>query len=126
MERERRDLHLSFDKMACLKGLYLDPVSGQVEGFEDFGHLGSTSAIATHALVFMIRFVSRNLKFPFGFFFSKNTTPQTLSELIVDGIKILQSVGLVVVATVSDHGSTNVSAINLLSIEVKEGEYESL
>lgn len=116
-----------FDEIALQKGIYYNSTYGRVLGFENFGHLGTTSSIATHALVFIVRGVGRHWKLPIGYFYSRNTTPSNvLAQLLVDAIKMLQSIGLNVVASVSDQGSTNRGAVNILRYECEEGEYESV
>lgn len=95
------------------------------DALTDLGHLGRTTGIATHALVFMVRGLSRDFKIPLGFFFVQNTCPsQVLAPLLVDCVIVVDSTGLNVVASVSDQGPTNRGAISILRKSCEEGEYE--
>lgn len=125
--KKQKTVVIMFDEIALKKGLFYNKFLGCIDGFEDYAHLGRTSGIASHALVFMVRGVHKNFKIPIGYFFAKGTTPsEVLAELLVDGIKMLQSIGFNVVASISDQGATNRGAINLLRDKCEEGEYESL
>ena len=42
-----------FDEMAIKSSTKYNPTNDQVEGVEDYGHLGRSQAQANHALVFM-------------------------------------------------------------------------
>ena len=45
---------LVFDEMSIKDGLVYNEMKDQIDGFEDFGHLGRTKYIANHATVFMV------------------------------------------------------------------------
>jgi uncharacterized OsmC-like protein len=63
----------------------------------------------------MVRGVRRHYKEAVAYYFTRDTIKtQQLKEIIVDIIKQLQEVGLNVVATVCDQGSTNRAAIKEL------------
>jgi len=122
---KNRTCVLMFDEVAILKGIYVNSAGGYLDGFEDYGHLGRTSSIATHSLVFMIRGVNLNWKIPIGYFFTHNSVPsEVLKQLLIDAIKMCKSIGLNVVATLSDQGSTNRKASSMLRDTCEKGEYE--
>ncbi|KAK3921793.1 DNA transposase [Frankliniella fusca] len=104
---KNRTCVLMFDEVALLKGIYVNSTEVYLDGFENYGHLGRTSRIATHSLVFLIKVPSEVLK-----------------QLIFDAIKMCKSIGLNVVSTLSDQGATNRKAISMLRDTCDKGEYE--
>ncbi|XP_064214479.1 uncharacterized protein LOC135266932 [Tribolium castaneum] len=84
-------------------------------GYEDMGSLGRTNKAVNHALVFMIRRLRLQWKQVIAYYFTANTvSANNLKFLIEEIISQLQNIGLTVVATVCDQGTTNVSALNQL------------
>ena len=85
------------------------------------GLIKEQKKIADHALVFMIRGVLKNYKQPIAYSFCSKTTPKLdLAKQITEIIRKLHTTGFIVVATVCDQGSTNVSAINHLINKTRE------
>ena len=73
-----RYLVLMFDEMKIQSNLVFDKVNGELIGFTDlgdrnlnFGTLTKTDDIASHALTFLIRGISANLKFSLVYFATK-------------------------------------------------------
>ena len=73
-----RYLALMFDEMKIQSNLVIDKVNGELIGFTDlgdpnlnFGTLTKTDDIASHALTFLIRGISTNLKFSLAYFATK-------------------------------------------------------
>lgn len=123
--KKQRTCVIMFDEMSLQKGIYVNSSQGFLDGFENYGHLGRTSAIATHALTFVLRGLHSNWKVPIGYFLTKNTVPtEVLAQLLPDAIKMCQSIGLNVVASISDQGATNRGAISMLRDLCDRGEYE--
>jgi hypothetical protein len=79
-------------------------------------------SIANYANVFMIKGICRQWKQPFSFTFSSGPTKQLqLKDMITKVITSCQNIGLEVVATVCDQGSSNQAAISALLKETNEG-----
>ncbi|KAK3918525.1 LOW QUALITY PROTEIN: Ubiquitin carboxyl-terminal hydrolase 36 [Frankliniella fusca] len=117
-----RICQVMFDEVSLKKGLYWNKKSKLIEGFEDYGLNGRTVGLATHALVFMVQGINRKFKQPVAFYFS----PLILKDLLVNVVQALQNIGLHVIASVSDQGSTNRGAINELRKTCEEVSYESI
>lgn len=109
--KEKRMVNLLFDEMSVQPSFIYDPTLDKITGFEDFGAEKSTR-FADHALVFMIKGVKGKIKQPICFTFCQSTTKkQTLKNLVITLIRQLRDAGFVVVATVCDQCTTNVSTI---------------
>jgi len=51
-----------------MKGIKYNKTLDMIEGFEDLGLLGCTPKFAKHAMVFIVRGLYKNWKFPLCFF----------------------------------------------------------
>ncbi|EFA13306.2 hypothetical protein TcasGA2_TC001484 [Tribolium castaneum] len=115
MKRADRYCSLLFDKMSVCQGFHYERAKQYISGYEDMGSLGRTNKAANHALVFMIRRLRLQWKQVIAYYFTANTvSANNLKFLIEEIISQLQNIGLTVVATVCDQGTTNVSALNQL------------
>ena len=87
----------------------------KIEGFEDYGLHGRSHLVADHALVFMVQGLGFQFVLPIAYYFVSKTCPATMLKILLkDVINVLLSIGLTVVASVSDQGPTNRRAINEL------------
>ena len=101
---------LGFDEISLSKHFDQDGV--EISGYEHFGHLGTTSQPADHALVFMVRGITGNWKQPIGYFLSSGPVGHDrLHKLLLDCLDMLFSVGINVKAIVCDQGSNNQSVV---------------
>ncbi|VEN38885.1 unnamed protein product, partial [Callosobruchus maculatus] len=106
---------LMFDEISLDPGLQYNPKDDCIDGIVDFGGNERTATFADHALVFMLKGVNKKWKQPICFTFCENATPTThLVRLIKNVVRCVRQVGLHIVATISDQGTTNVAAINNL------------
>lgn len=113
---------LCFDEVFLNMGLYYNPKTKLVEGYEDYGDKGRTEREANHALVFMVRGLSSEWKLPIAFYFVNGTCPSTmLTQLIPERVRELKKIGITVVASVCDQGPTNRKAIQDLRSNCEEG-----
>jgi cobalamin biosynthesis Mg chelatase CobN len=115
---ENLKLHVeSMDELDRCCTLIFDEVSL----CKDLGSLRRTDRYANHALVFMVRGIRKNYKQTVAYYFTRDTVKtHQLKQIIVYIIKQLQEVGLNVVATVCDQGSTNRTAIKELCGENRD------
>lgn len=104
---------LLFDEMSISAELHYNEHLDRIEGFEDYGY-ERTQKFADHALVFMVRGITKKYKQPIAYFNQGSTNSHRLSKIIKDVICEVYSTGLHVVATISDQGATNEAAINNL------------
>jgi len=105
---------LLFDEMSISAELHYNEHLDGIEGFEDYGY-ERTQKFANHALVFMVRGITKKYKQPIAYFFCQGSTNNhRLSKIIKDVICEVYSTGLHVVATISHQGATNEAAINNL------------
>ncbi|GLV46415.1 hypothetical protein CBL_20754 [Carabus blaptoides fortunei] len=103
--------------MALRKCIQFCPYLDLIEGYEDLGEFGRKQQYCTEALVFMIRGIHENYKFPFAYFLSKNSVNKdNLLTLVKDCITMVNKYGFNVIATVCDQSSVNQSAIKKLGV----------
>ena len=108
---------VSFDEMQLRPKLTYLPGQDVVEGFENFGEMGSTCRPADHALVFMARGVTNKWKQPLGYFHSCGPTPASIMKhQLVSIIRQLRQAGMIVLATVCDMGTPNQALYKVLGV----------
>lgn len=120
LKPSQRACVLMFDEMAIEPGIHWNETSDTIVGFEDYGHRREPQ-FADHALVFMVRGITRKWKQPVAYMYTKGTI--STAELVFnikEVIRQLHRAGLEVVATVCDQGATNMAAINSLKKATKE------
>lgn len=106
---------LMFDEVSLEAGLAYNQQYDCIDGCVDFGEGNRKPHFADHAIVFMLKGIARKWKMPICFAFCEGTTPTLiLKNLIKAVITEVKSIGLNVVATISDQGATNKAAINSL------------
>ncbi|XP_071580351.1 uncharacterized protein [Temnothorax nylanderi] len=112
---------LIFDEMKLDVSLNFNSAADLIEGYVDNGH-NRKMELADHVLVWMLKGIYGTCpwKQPVAFSFCKGTTPW---EDIVHSFKNIvtraQNVGLTIVASVCDQGSTNSKAIENLILDSK-------
>ncbi|KAH1028491.1 hypothetical protein HUJ05_001845 [Dendroctonus ponderosae] len=117
--RQERMCILFFDEMAIQANLAYKRYNDKIIGLEDYGD-EKRAVLSDHANVFMLRGIYRQWKQPIAFTFSKGPVrPINLKKMITNLIEHCQSIGLIVIATVCDQGSTNQTAIKILLDETK-------
>lgn len=115
MDPSDRACALLFDEVSLSTGLHYSEKLDQIIGFEDYGDLGRENVVANHALVFMARGLHKKWKQPVAYYYCKDVTKTNrLKSLIVKVIESLQNVGLHVICTICDQGSTNRAALQNL------------
>ena len=108
---------ISFDEMTVRPNLTYLRGDDLLEGYEDLGSLGRSSAVATHALVFMVRGVTGRWKQSVGYFLSNGPVKAVnLKSLLLDCITKLKEAGMQVVASVCDMGATNQQTYRMLGV----------
>ena len=99
---------VTFDEISLKSALAYNSQRDVIEGFENFGELGQTKYMATHALVFMARGLSSKWKQPVGYFISSGPiTGKILQSLTRSCVTKLTNIGLSVKALICDQGSNN-------------------
>ena len=101
--------------MKIRANLFFDKVTGELIGFTDLGDsevnyctLEEVDSIASHALVFLLRGISTNLKFNLAYFATNNLTGAQIMPLFWQAVCILElTCKLWVIATTSDGASPN-------------------
>nr|CAI5856389.1 unnamed protein product [Callosobruchus analis] len=106
---------LMFDEISLQPDLQYNPTDDCIEGLVDFGGSERSIGFADHALVFMLKGIYKKWKQSICYTFCVNATPMVhLVKLIKDIVRCVRQVGLNIVATICDQGTTNVAAINTL------------
>lgn len=111
----QRYIVLLFDEMKIMSNLVFDKVTGELIGYVDLGDpdinfatLDKADAVATHALVFLVRGVCTDLKFSLAYFATNGITAAQLMPLFWEAVCILElTCNLWVVAATSDGASPN-------------------
>lgn len=117
MTEEEKYCTLVFDEMKIKKFLEYSKYLDLVEGYEDLGSKRCSNALATQAMVFLIRGIYSSWKMPVSYFFSATSMKATtLSELILNYVQTLMDCGLIVTAVVCDQGPNNRSAFTKLQL----------
>ena len=103
-----KDCLLMFDEMSLKKRFVYNRERDCVDGFEDYGFIGTTQYQADHVLVFVVRGISCKWKQPLGYFFvCGSVKPVILNRLVNTCLSKLENIGLQPIAPVCDQGSTN-------------------
>lgn len=111
---------LMFDEIAIAPHLDYNRKKDEIVGFVNNGK-NIKIRIADHAIVFMIRGISKNYKQAVAYSFCAGSTEKTeLVRQLKEVIQKLHETGLNVLATVCDQGASNKSAINYLIKETRE------
>ncbi|KAF0715456.1 Uncharacterized protein FWK35_00028484, partial [Aphis craccivora] len=109
-----------FDEVSLETQLHYDHNIGSVMGFKDNG-LGHTQNFADHSLVFMIKSITKKYKQPISYTFCQSSTNNhDLANQIRMVIQAVTSVGLKVIASICDQGTSNSAAIRVLKNYTKE------
>jgi len=123
MTDEEKYCVVVFDEMSIKKYLEYSKYLDIVEGFEDLGHKGRTNQIASLAMVFVARGLYSTWKMPITYYLSASSMKHdVLTEIIIEVVEKLFSIGLSVTAIVCDQGTNNVAALKKLGIS-KEKPY---
>lgn len=117
---------LMFDEMSLQTSLTYEKHRDRVIGFEDLGNTSEKYLkIADHALVLMVKGLKKKWKQPISFYFSDGgMKAHQLKEILNTTIKSLLEVGFIVVGTVCDQYSTNVTAIKQMVTESRQSGHE--
>jgi hypothetical protein len=108
---------LIFHEVSLCKGFHYKSSKQRISGFEDLGSLGRTNRYANHALVFMVRGIRKKMQANCSLVFYKRYCKDTSVET---NYCLHQEIGLNVVATVCEQGSTNRTAIKELCGENRD------
>ena len=112
---------LVFDEVKVKEDLVYNKHSGELIGFVNLSDIGqhlsalehacnnenNLPQLATHMLVFMVRGICSALKFPYAQFPVKASSGGTLHPIVWECVEHLESIGLKVLAFVSDGASCN-------------------
>jgi len=94
---------IAMDKMSIKSGLTYDSSRDVIEGLVG-------EQLANHALAFAVRRIIHRWKQPFGFFFLCGTMSwKQMQSLLFEGTQLLQDIGLIVTAVISDQDSNNIN-----------------
>lgn len=126
-----RYIVMLFDEMKIRSNLVFDKETGQIIGFTDLGDLSLNFAshqedeLASHILVFLLRGVCSNLKFPFAYFATHKMQAYQLMSIFWEAVYILEkSCNLWIIATTADGASTNRSFFRMHKYLDGSGENE--
>lgn len=101
---------LMFDEMSLSPQIFYNKQKDTFEGFANSGDV----RFADHALVFMIKGLKQNFKQPVAYYFTNGLQKIELKKLIKCVVSELQKSGLIIINSVCDQSSVNVSTITEL------------
>lgn len=111
---------LVFDEMSIDSVVQYSPKKDVIVGLHDEGTNYRKPQLADHVNVFLLKGVFRQWKQPIVFTFSNGPCKNVaIKRLLVEIIKKCHSIGLNIIATVCDQGSSNQTAIKNLLQETK-------
>lgn len=117
MSAKERKCVLAFDEISIKDLFEYNKKLDLVEGFEDLGHLGRAPKTATHAVVFMLKGLYKNWKFPISYYFSNGPVKkEPLKELLTYNLKTLSDIGFIPRVVVCDQGTNNQGVFRLLGV----------
>lgn len=103
MTEEEKYCTLVFDEMKIKKYLEYSKYLDLVEGYEDLSSKRCSNALATQAMIFLIRGIYFSWKIPVSYFFSITSMKvTTLNELILNYVQTLMDCGLSFTTVVCD------------------------
>ena len=106
-----------FDAMSIKEFLHFDKATDSIIGREDFGEHGKSLKLANHALVFMVKGLTKNWKMVLGYFFySGGINTSKLKELCESAIRKVQEMGMKVTFTVCDQEGVHRSFFQTLGM----------
>lgn len=83
--------------MKLASGLHYEAHKQTISGYKDIGHLGRSSKLANHALIFMVHGIRKNWKQAISYYFTSGTLSAShLKYLIKENLQALQEIGLTV------------------------------
>jgi len=108
-----RDFALAWDEISLHKHFHYNHRKDIIEGFVDYGHLDRRPVEATVALVYFIRSIKGQWKFPLCYLFAKNSTPSEIMHTYLHSIiELLHQNGIRIRITICDMGPTNQLLLN--------------
>lgn len=94
-----------FDEVNLSTEIHYNEELGRIDGFENNGHF-TTQQFANHALLFMVKGITKNFKQPIAFnqytFVKGATNKHQLCALIKEVVSSVQNTGLEIIATICD------------------------
>lgn len=110
-----RVFSLIFDEMSLTPQVTFDAQKDTFEGFS----FNKENQFADHGLVFMVKSIKNNYKQPVAYYFTTKLNKMELKTVIKEVIINCQNAGLIIINTVCDQSTVNVSAITELVNETK-------
>ncbi|KAG8175604.1 hypothetical protein JTE90_019416 [Oedothorax gibbosus] len=98
---------IAWDEMAIKKGLSYNKSTDSIYGFETSFIYTENRQLASYALVFMARGITKSWKQVLGYFFTAKSSAINVAGLVNQAISILMSCDFEVVSTVCDQGPSN-------------------
>ena len=97
---------ISFDEMSLKSNVFYQSNTDELIGLEDLGDGSKTDCLATSAIVFMARGLVENWKQPLAYYLvNESCDSKKVKEKLENVINKVETIGLEVVAVISDIGS---------------------
>ena len=117
MSQSSRQCTISLDEISIKANLSYDSSKDEIVGLEDFGDGQKANTVANSALVFMARGIMDNWKQPLSYHLVHGACDSSkVKEKLLETIDKVQSIGLKVVAVISDLGSNFQKFVKELSV----------
>ena len=116
---------LLMDEMSLKSNLFYNESRDSIIGFEDLGEGKKSNLVANSALVFMARGIVESWKQPVSYYLvNESCNSDFLKEIVEENLLQLGSMGLNVLATVSDQGSNFLRFYESLGVSVDRPFFE--
>lgn len=103
---------LSFDEMSIKESLLYNAERDEIEGLEDFGHIGKSRSVANHMTVFMLRGLLTKWKQPVAYYLSSGPIKSgILHSLLLYVLDKITDAGFNIKVVLADQGSNNRKSI---------------
>lgn len=111
-KEKEKDCTICLDEITLKSHLFYDISRDKIVGFQE-SHNPNSTAVATTALVVMVRGIASNWKQPIAYFFYNSAAPsEEIKEILFESVRKLTAIGFNVRGVVSDQGSNFRKLVN--------------
>lgn len=115
MKGNEKKCAILLDEVSIMKSIEYIKILDEIEGFEDLGTLGRASKLGSQALVFMVRGIYKNWKFPLYYFFTgSGVKGDDLIKIVKNCVEQILNFNLLPTCIICDQGTQNQRMFKLL------------
>lgn len=115
MKGNEKKCAILLDEVSIMKYIEYNKILDEIEGFEDLGTLGRSNKLGSQALVFMVRGIYKNWKFPLCYFFTgSGVKGDDLIKIVKNCVEKILNLDLLPTCIICDQGTQNQRMFKLL------------